>query len=188
MEEAEDLDVNAQIHGNWTVENAKSKLHQFMQSNKIHADYKYNQVGPDHTRTFVAEISFYVKQLGRTIHGRDTGSNKQTASKSCALSVVRQLFHLGVIEAFSGTLKKQKSASEMTPFEVKISTPLKTQILDTLAELNVKPTPVTTEKSDQPVSLLNSHVLDDFHPSKPTEAGCCYVVATTAQLELLDWM
>ncbi|KAJ8934695.1 hypothetical protein NQ318_009570 [Aromia moschata] len=143
MEEAEDLDVNAQIHGNWTVENAKSKLHQFMQSNKIHADYKYTQVGPDHSRTFVAEISFYVKQLGRTIHGRDTGSNKQTASKSCALSMVRQLFHLGVIEAFS----------------------------DALADLNVTPTPVSHEKSDQPVSLLSSHVLDEFHPQKPSAAG-----------------
>lgn len=50
MEEAEDLDVNASIHGNWTVENAKSKLHQFMQANKINADYKYTSVGPDHTR------------------------------------------------------------------------------------------------------------------------------------------
>jgi ATP-dependent RNA helicase A len=50
LEDAEDLDVNAQIHGNWTVENAKSKLHQFMQSNKIHSDYKYTQVGPDHSR------------------------------------------------------------------------------------------------------------------------------------------
>lgn len=50
LEDAEDLDVNAQIHGNWTVENAKSKLHQFMQTNKIHADYKYTQVGPDHSR------------------------------------------------------------------------------------------------------------------------------------------
>lgn len=50
VEEAEDLDVNAQIHGNWTIENAKSKLHQFMQSNKINADYKYHPVGPDHTK------------------------------------------------------------------------------------------------------------------------------------------
>lgn len=50
VEEAEDLDVNAQIHGNWTVENAKSKLHQFMQTNKINADYKYTPVGPDHTK------------------------------------------------------------------------------------------------------------------------------------------
>lgn len=54
VEEAEDLDVNAGIHGNWTVENAKSKLHQFMQSNKINSDYKYTSVGPDHTRYLFA--------------------------------------------------------------------------------------------------------------------------------------
>ncbi|XP_056647810.1 dosage compensation regulator isoform X1 [Diorhabda sublineata] len=177
LEEAEDLDVNAQIHGNWTVENAKSKLHQFMQTNKIHADYKYTQIGPDHARTFVAELSFYVKQLGRSIHGRDSGSNKQTASKSCALSVVRQLFHLGVIEAFSGTLKKEKkSATEMPPFQVRISPHLKKQIQDCLNELNVTPTPLKPVVKDengevQPISLLSSHVLDDFQPAKPTEAG-----------------
>ncbi|KAG8227389.1 hypothetical protein J437_LFUL000397 [Ladona fulva] len=50
VEDAEDLDVNAAIHGNWTIENAKSKLHQFMQINKIQTDYKYTLVGPDHTR------------------------------------------------------------------------------------------------------------------------------------------
>lgn len=50
VEDAEDLDVNAGIHGNWTIENAKSKLHQFLQANKINADYKYVPVGSDHTR------------------------------------------------------------------------------------------------------------------------------------------
>ena len=50
VEEAEDVDVNAGIHGNWTIENAKSKLHQFMQIHKINTDYKYTPVGPDHTR------------------------------------------------------------------------------------------------------------------------------------------
>lgn len=50
MKEAESVDVNAAIHGNWTIENAKAKLHQFMQMNKINADYKYTAVGPDHSR------------------------------------------------------------------------------------------------------------------------------------------
>lgn len=50
MEEAESLDVNAAIHGNWTIENAKAKLHQFMQMNKISSDYRYQPVGPDHAR------------------------------------------------------------------------------------------------------------------------------------------
>uniref|UniRef100_A0AAR5P7Z1 RNA helicase n=1 Tax=Dendroctonus ponderosae TaxID=77166 RepID=A0AAR5P7Z1_DENPD len=170
MEEAEDLDVNAGIHGNWTVENAKSKLHQFMQTNKINADYKYTQIGPDHARTFVAEISFYVKQLGRVVHGRDGGSNKQTASKSCALSMVRQLFHLGVIEAFSGTLKKQKNAAEMPPFPVKLSPELRQQVQNVLDELGICINEVNV-KADQSASLLSSHVLDDFHPAPSSQAG-----------------
>lgn len=50
MEEAESLDVNAGIHGNWTIENAKSKLNQFMQANKVQGEFRYQAVGPDHNR------------------------------------------------------------------------------------------------------------------------------------------
>nr|CAD7444842.1 unnamed protein product [Timema bartmani] len=50
VEEAEDYDVNASIHGNWTLENAKARLNQFLQVHKITAEYKYTVVGPDHTR------------------------------------------------------------------------------------------------------------------------------------------
>jgi len=42
------------------------------------------------------------------ILAKEHGSNKQIASKSCALSLVRQLFHFGVIEAFTGIKKKKK--------------------------------------------------------------------------------
>ena len=48
--QAEEADFTAEIHGNWTLENAKSRLHQFLQMNKIHTDYKYQMVGPDHNR------------------------------------------------------------------------------------------------------------------------------------------
>ena len=57
MEEAEDVDVNAGIHGNWTMENAKSMLHQFIQIRNIKTDYHYSRQGG----SFVAEMSFYVK-------------------------------------------------------------------------------------------------------------------------------
>lgn len=50
MEEAESLDVNAAIHGNWTIENSKSKLNQFMQANKVQGEFKYAAIGPDHNR------------------------------------------------------------------------------------------------------------------------------------------
>ena len=50
MAEAEDVDVNAAMHGNWTMENAKSMLNQFLQERRIKADYKFSTVGPDHNR------------------------------------------------------------------------------------------------------------------------------------------
>lgn len=71
VEEAEDVDVNAGIHGNWTVENAKSKLHQFMQINKISSDYKYTPVGPDHTRYIMntSRSSIYIHMSLRYLKG-----------------------------------------------------------------------------------------------------------------------
>lgn len=58
MEDAESLDVNAGIHGNWTIDNAKAKLHQFLQMNKITADYRYQAVGPDHARCVLFKLLF----------------------------------------------------------------------------------------------------------------------------------
>ncbi|GIY95970.1 ATP-dependent RNA helicase A protein [Caerostris extrusa] len=67
MEEAEDLDVNSAIHGNWTLDNAKSRLHQFLQASKLNQDYKYSVVGPDHNRSYLCEMNVYVRQLGRSM-------------------------------------------------------------------------------------------------------------------------
>ncbi|XP_033874255.2 ATP-dependent RNA helicase A protein-like [Acipenser ruthenus] len=46
--ESEEVDLNASLHGNWTLENAKARLNQFFQKEKNQADYKYSQVGLDH--------------------------------------------------------------------------------------------------------------------------------------------
>lgn len=67
MEEAESLDVNASIHGNWTIENAKAKLHQFMQMNKISADYRYQPVGPDHARLVLFVVANKLKKKNTII-------------------------------------------------------------------------------------------------------------------------
>ncbi|KAK3930801.1 Dosage compensation regulator [Frankliniella fusca] len=168
VEEAENLDMNAAIHGNWTIDNAKSKLHQFMQMHKISADYKYTTVGPDHTRSFVAEMSFHVKKLGRVITGRETGSNKQSASKSCALSLVRQLYHFGVIEPFSGTLRV-KETNQMKPYDVNVAPDLMQGVKDVLTALNLPPTEVNPDAKE--TSLLVSKVLDEFIASAPSGVG-----------------
>ncbi|KAL1457180.1 hypothetical protein WDU94_001840 [Cyamophila willieti] len=115
-------------------------------------------------------MGFYVKQLGRNIHARETGSNKQSASKSCALSLVRQLFHLNVIEAFSGTLARPKNDEVLKPYEVKISPELMSEVRDVLDTMGVTPIPVN-EGNTEPVSLLNTQVLEDFIASKPQPAS-----------------
>ena len=174
MVEAEDVDVNAGIHGNWTMENAKSMLHQWMQTNKIKADYKYSTVGPDHNRSFVSEMGFYVNKLGRPINGREAGSNKQTASKSCALSLVRQLFHLGVIEAFSGTLKKNKDVEDLPPYDVALSPEHINQLNDCLKAMEYEPVHVQGHGGEdaEPLNLLTNVNLDVLLPeSQPLEAG-----------------
>jgi len=48
------------------------------------------------------------------VAAREHGSNKMIASKSCALSLVRQLYHFNVIEAFSGVRKKKKENEVIT--------------------------------------------------------------------------
>nr|CAD7398713.1 unnamed protein product [Timema cristinae] len=199
VEEAEDYDVNASIHGNWTLENAKARLNQFLQVHKITAEYKYTMVGPDHTRGRVENhfgktilttperdlnlnlliIGSLVYCEGNTldyvttltdISARETGSNKQSASRSCALSLVRQLFHLGVIEAFTGTLKKAKEEEQMKPYPVSISPELSKQIFDVLDALQINPT-IIPKDSEGPVSLLSNTILEDFIASKPQSAG-----------------
>lgn len=87
------------------------------------------------------------------IMAHETGSNKQSASKSCALSLVRQLFHLGVIEPFSGTLKKNKEGEQMKPQPVALAPELETQIYDVLKSLDVQPLPIVSNYI--PCALIN---------------------------------
>jgi len=58
MNEAESIDMNAAIHGNWTIENAKDRLNIYKQSNNIRDDYKYTPVGPDHARYVCSQACF----------------------------------------------------------------------------------------------------------------------------------
>ena len=43
------------------------------------------------------------------IYARERGSTKQAASKACALSIVRQLFHHKLIEAFNGAVDRKET-------------------------------------------------------------------------------
>ncbi|XP_056387862.1 ATP-dependent RNA helicase A isoform X1 [Hyla sarda] len=161
--ESEEVDLNAGLHGNWTLENAKARLNQFFQKEKSQADYKYSEVGPDHNRSFFAEMNLYVKQLGRTIHAREHGSNKRLAAQSCALSLVRQLYHLSVIEPYSGQTRKKEGES-IEPYEVNLSPDIQKQLSSVIQELQIE-LPYPPPDPSQPVSL-NLGKLTHFEPSQ----------------------
>ena len=50
-------------------------------------------------RFFRAELSFYLNELRRNIVGNGSASSKKLAAQDCALSLVRQLFHMKLIDA-----------------------------------------------------------------------------------------
>jgi len=78
----------------------------------------------------------YLFDLGVTAH--ESGSNKQSASKSCALSLIRQLYHLGVVEPFSGSLKKT-ILNIVEPYEVNVDPLILDKVYNILQEFNIEP-------------------------------------------------
>uniref|UniRef100_A0A1A9VKS6 DRBM domain-containing protein n=1 Tax=Glossina austeni TaxID=7395 RepID=A0A1A9VKS6_GLOAU len=101
------VDENCE-YGNWTIENAKTKLHRFLQGHKMPLDYKYDCVR--HGSLFRAEIKFFVNKLKYSVSASGTGCTKRAASKDCADAMVQKLYRLGVIKAFTG--KQQKNEVE----------------------------------------------------------------------------
>uniref|UniRef100_A0A1A7WG96 RNA helicase n=1 Tax=Iconisemion striatum TaxID=60296 RepID=A0A1A7WG96_9TELE len=181
--ESEEVDLNANLHGNWTLENAKARLNQFFQKEKTSAEYKYSQVGPDHNRSFIAEMQLFVRQLGRKVTAREHGSNKKLAAQSCALSVVRQLFHLGVVEAYAGVTKK-KEGETLAVYEVNVSPELQQQLAAVVQDLEVQ-IPAPPLDPSCPVSLVQGKMAT-FEPSQ-RQSGAGVVPWSPPQVNWNPW-
>ncbi|XP_038614622.1 ATP-dependent RNA helicase A isoform X2 [Tachyglossus aculeatus] len=108
-------------------------------------------------------MTVYIKQLGRRIFAREHGSNKKLAAQSCALSLVRQFYHLGVIEPYSG-LTKKKEGESVEPYTVNLSNDLEHQLQNVVQELCLEILPPPEDPSF-PVTL-NMGKLAQFEPSQ----------------------
>uniref|UniRef100_A0A8C6Y1S4 RNA helicase n=1 Tax=Naja naja TaxID=35670 RepID=A0A8C6Y1S4_NAJNA len=116
-------------------------------------------------RSFIAEMTIYVKQLGRRIFAREHGSNKKLAAQSCALSLVRQLYHLSIIEAYSGQTKKKEGES-VEPYDVNLTSNLENEVLIAIVFFTWQP-----EDPSSP-ALLSIGKLAHFEPSqKQNQSG-----------------
>ena len=113
---AEQIDLTANLHGGWTHDNAKAKLNEFCQQYKIRQpEFRWQRVGPENMYSFYCECSLHVPKLNRMVHAGEHGSNKKVSSTAAALSIVRQLFHLGLLEAFTGKTTVKKSDTTFDP-------------------------------------------------------------------------
>lgn len=68
-------------------------------------------------RFFRAELSFWVKETNRTLNGKGSAASKKLAAQNASLSLVRQLYHMGVIEAaIAGQIQCKKAKKEVIFF------------------------------------------------------------------------
>lgn len=171
--QSESVDLRADIHGGWTVENSKQHLNEYTQRIKQPLiQYNTRGIGTDHARTFFSEASLYIPEIRRTLTGRGQGSSKKVAESTCALSLVRQLFHSHLIGPYSGEKKKKITPESLEPIPVIVSEALSQRIGDYLAEMGIKEVSSFDGASQSsPVSLLISQKLDQFAPSEPVAGG-----------------
>ncbi|XP_053103820.1 ATP-dependent RNA helicase A isoform X2 [Hemicordylus capensis] len=108
-------------------------------------------------------MTIYVKQLSRRIFAREHGSNKKLAAQSCALSLVRQLYHLSIIEPYSGQTKKKEGES-VEPYEVNLTSDLENQLQSLIEEMCLEIVPPPSDPSCP--AVLNIGKLAHFEPSQ----------------------
>lgn len=172
LEDAEQVDTNAHLHGNWTIANAKSRLHQFLQQRHISSDFKYFSEGPDHARFFRAEMSFWVKETRRNLNGKGSAATKKIAAQNCALSIVRQLYHMRAIEAAEhGQVQAKKQKTDEIPvYEVNLEPEGQSVLEDALifAEINIVQEPKAGEKVSLKLPPIDAQ-FQNIHKNKGNE-------------------
>uniref|UniRef100_A0A673GKI0 RNA helicase n=1 Tax=Sinocyclocheilus rhinocerous TaxID=307959 RepID=A0A673GKI0_9TELE len=112
---------------------------------------------------FFTQMTIFVRQLGRKVFAREHGSTKKLAAQSCALSIVRQLYHLGVVEAYTGQTKK-KEGETVDVYEVNLSDDVQHQIHSIVQELGIQ-IPPPPQDPNSPVSLVQGKMAQ-FEPSQ----------------------
>uniref|UniRef100_A0A670XZT2 RNA helicase n=1 Tax=Pseudonaja textilis TaxID=8673 RepID=A0A670XZT2_PSETE len=103
------------------------------------------------------------------IFAREHGSNKKLAAQSCALSLVRQLYHLSIIEAYSGQTKKKEGES-VEPYDVNLTSNLENQLKRIVDDMCLEVIPPPEDPSSP--ALLSIGKLAHFEPSqKQNQSG-----------------
>ncbi|CAJ0581783.1 unnamed protein product, partial [Mesorhabditis spiculigera] len=112
MAKSESVDFRADLHGGWTIENSKQAVNEFLAKLKMPAiSYAPRKMEGGMSSTFICEVTQRLPQLNTVITGRGQGSTKKVAESQCAANVMRQLFHKGLVKAFSGNRVKRNASN-----------------------------------------------------------------------------
>uniref|UniRef100_A0A914H0Z7 RNA helicase n=1 Tax=Globodera rostochiensis TaxID=31243 RepID=A0A914H0Z7_GLORO len=174
--QSESVDMTSDIHGGWAMENCKQALNEFSQKNRIPTnEYRTVATGVDHNRTFVSENGIFIPSINKTINGRGLGSNKKIAETTCALSIVRQLYHMGALPGASGyQLSKKKTTAENLPeIKVRVEPSLVERIATYLRQEGIETAEELAEftAESKPQSLLLDKKTEEFPPSENVASG-----------------
>ena len=81
-------------------------------------------------------MSLTLDSIGKTITGQGMAASEKQSSKICALQVIRQLYHYGLIEAYNGTLKVAKPTDPLM-FDVELNLELVAQLNTCIRDNNI---------------------------------------------------
>ncbi|CBY18913.1 unnamed protein product [Oikopleura dioica] len=144
---AEGVDLTAKIHGGWTIENGRKKLNEYCQEIRMQPPQAiFRAVGPD--------------------NNQESASTKKSAERSASLSIVRQLFHLGAIPAYTGETTKKKSETEFDPVHGDFDDVLAAELKAAVQELGINVADYTKD------GLLNVESMVKFEEQEPVPGGC----------------
>ena len=79
----------------WTEERAKSVINEFCMKLHLPAQYKFEGIGMDHNKTFMASITIPVQ--GNVITAQGEGKSKKEAQQVAAVRACMQLDNLGLL-------------------------------------------------------------------------------------------
>lgn len=126
-------------------------------------------------RSFVAELTIKAQKAGKNIYAREHGSNKQSASKACSLSIVRQLYHIGEIEKCGTQVSRKKASEAIQPFPVKVPMDLQARLDKVITDLSLRPVelPAQTGSAEVPanINLITNYAITDFEPKARQMGG-----------------
>ncbi|CAB3404304.1 unnamed protein product [Caenorhabditis bovis] len=170
---SETIDLKSEIHGGWTMDNSKKALHEYVQKMKLQpVVYNTTIRESNFVKTMETTTVVYVPQLRKNLTGKGSGSNKKVSEAACAMNLVRQMFHLNIMQAYGGPQRKDP-VSTLPEIELKIPDELANRVKDYVTNCGIDlkyPNPGIAT-ADSPVSILADQKLLQFPDSDITQVS-----------------